>query len=97
VKSLVQEALRLTTEQQECLLKARNTYLAEVGRLLEERRKLQTTLRVSNPCPPLDCQGFKLECQHGDDVSLSWELRPALRRRRSLHIARYALGTYLNT
>lgn len=39
------EAMMLTPEQQDCLLKARNTYLAEVGRLLEERRKLQTTLR----------------------------------------------------
>ncbi len=50
----VQEAMKLTPEQQDCLLKARNTYLAEVGRLLEERRKLQTTLRVSinpHPCP----------------------------------------------
>ena len=38
--------MRLSDEQKTNLLKARNTYLTEVGRLLEERRRLQTILRV---------------------------------------------------
>ena len=42
----LQEAMRLSDEQKTNLLKARNTYLTEVGRLLEERRRLQTILRV---------------------------------------------------
>ena len=39
--------MKLTQEQQNCLLKARSEYLSEVGRLLEARQGLQATLKAS--------------------------------------------------